>query len=98
MIQIAEKCARQRHHAGGHEVQLRADLVPPEEQHREEARLEEEGKHALRRQRAPEHVAHIARIRRPVRAELELQHDARRHAEREGEREDLGPEPRAIWW
>ena len=86
----------QAHHASREEMDFGADPVPAEEQHREEARFEEEREDALRRQRAAEHIAHIARVGRPVRAELELQHDARRHADGERQREDPRPEPRHL--
>ena len=75
---------------------LRPDLVPAEQQHGEKTGFEEEREDALRRQRAAEHVADEARIRRPVRAELKFHHDARRHADGEREREHLRPEPRHL--
>jgi hypothetical protein len=82
-MQVAKKC-------------ISADPVPAEQQHGQETGFEEEREDALRRQRAAEHVADVARVGRPVRAELELHHDARRHADGEREREDLGPEPRHL--
>ena len=95
-IQIALKCAPRQTMQVAKKCTLRLDLVPAEQQHRQETRFEEEREDALRRQRAAEHVAHVARVGRPVRAELELHHDARRHADGEGQREDPRPEPRHL--
>ena len=54
----------QAHHASGQEMNLGANPVPTEQQHRQEARLEKEREDALRRQRAAEHVAYIRVNRR----------------------------------
>jgi hypothetical protein len=81
------------HHAGGEEVHLRPHPVPAEDEHRQEAALEEEGEDALGGQGGAEHVADVARVGGPVRAELELHDDAARDADREVQREDPGPEP-----
>ncbi len=68
--------------------------VPAEDEHGEEAGLEEEGEDALGGERRAEDVADEARVGRPVRAELELHDDAGGDADGEVEREDLGPELR----
>ncbi len=77
-------------------MQARPDLVPAEQQHREEAGLKEEREDALSREGAPENVADVPRIRGPVGAELELHHDSGGHADGESQREDLRPEPRHL--
>ena len=83
-------------HARGKKMHLAADLVPAEQQHGEKTGFEEKREDAFRRQRAAEHVADEPRIGRPVRAELEFHHDARRHADGEREREHPRPEPRHL--
>ena len=79
-IKVAKRCIRGRY------------PVPAEDQQGQEARLEEEGEDPLRRQRRSEDIADEARVGGPVGAELELHHDAGRHADGEVEGEDAGPE------
>ena len=85
--------AAQRHHDGGEEVHLLADAVPAEDQHGQEAGLQEEGEDALGGQGAAEHVADVAGEGGPVGAELELHDDAGGDAHREVDGEDARPEP-----
>ena len=66
--------------------------LPPNSIRPEEAALEEEGEHALRREQAAEDVADEARVVGPVHPELEFLDDARRDAEREDQAVDLDPE------
>ena len=73
-------------------MELRADLVPAEEENGQEARLEEEGEDALGGQGAAEDVADVARVGGPIRAELKFHDDAGGNADGEGEREHLRPE------
>lgn len=73
-------------------MHLPPHLVPAKDENREESGLEEKGEDALRRKRAAEDVAYETRIRRPVCPELEFHDDTCRHADGEGEREDLRPE------
>ena len=61
-------------HACCEEVRSRPDLVPAEENERQEARLQKEGENALGRQCAAEDVADKAGVGRPVGSKLEL-HD-----------------------
>jgi len=82
-----------RHQQCRDEVKQGTDLVPAEHQHRQESGFEEEREDALCRQRRTEHVSDEAGIGRPVRAELELHDDPRRHSHGEGDGEQLGPEP-----
>ena len=67
--------------------------VEAEQQHAEEGRLQEERRQHFVADQRPEHVAGDHREAAPVGAELVGQHDARHHAHRERDREDLGPEP-----
>ena len=83
-------------HAGGEEVETRADLVPAEEQDGEEAGLEEEREDALGGERAAEDVADVARVGGPVGAKLKFEDEAGGDAEREGEGKDLRPEARHL--
>ncbi len=73
-----------------------ANLVPTEQQYREKTGFEEEGEDAFRRQGAAEHIADVARIRRPVCAKLEFHYNARGHAYGKREREHARPEPRHL--
>ncbi len=83
-------------HARREEMHLAPDFVPAEKQHGEKSGFEEEREDAFRRERAAENVADKTRIRRPVRAEFKLHHDARRHADGEREREHLRPVARHL--
>src|SRR5688500_6280603 len=77
---------------GGGDVHPAGNLVHAEQHHAEERGLEEErGQHLVGEQR-PGDVAHLVHVAGPVGAELEAHDDARHHAHREGEREDLHPE------
>ena len=73
-----------------------ADFVPAKKQDGEKSGFEEECKNPLRRERTAKNVADEAGIRRPVRAEFKLHHDARRHADGERERENFRPKPRHL--
>ena len=84
--------AAQRDHEGGEEVHPLADAVPAEDQHGQEAGLEEEGEDALGGQGAAEDVADVAGVGGPVGAELELHDDAGGDAHREVDGEDARPE------
>ncbi len=74
-------------------MQLAPNLVPAEQQHRQETGFEEKGEDPLGRQGAAEDIPHVAGVGGPVGAELEFHHDARGDADGEGEGEDPGPEP-----
>jgi hypothetical protein len=79
-----------------HQVHPLADLAVPEQHHTEEARFEEErGQHLVAEQR-PGDVADLLHEPGPVGAELEAHRDAADDAEREGQREHLGPEAIGI--
>ena len=67
-------------------------LVPAEKHHGEKRSFQEKGHNALDGQRGTENVADEMGVVRPVRAELELEDQARRHADREVDREDADPE------
>lgn len=77
-------------------MHARSEFVPTEEQQCEKARLEKKCVDAFEREWAAKNVADKARIMRPVRPEFELHRDTRRHADREDQPEDLGPEPRHV--
>ena len=85
---------RDGHQPDRHQVGLGRQLVPPEEPHRDERRLQEERHRRLDRQQRPEDVAHVGRVARPVGPELELEGDPRDHADREVDEEQLPPELR----
>ena len=72
------------------------NTVPAEKQQRKKTRLQKKRKNALRRQRAPKDVSHIARIGRPVGPKLKLHHDSGRNADGKCQREHLGPKPRHL--
>ena len=79
---------------GRHRMQPLRHAVAAEQHDAEEGGLEEErGQHLVADHRADD-VAGDLREAAPVGAELVRQHDARHHAHREGDGEDLGPEPR----
>ncbi len=75
------------------EVHLRCQAIATEHPEPDEARLEHESAEALDGQRPPEDVADVLRERRPVHPELELLHQARRHADREVDQEERAEEP-----
>ena len=78
-MSVAAKCSRL------------PDLLHAEQHDAEEARFEEErGQHFVGHQRA-DHRPGPVREHRPVRAELVGHHDARHHAHRERDRENLQP-------
>jgi hypothetical protein len=80
------------HHEGRHQVHALADLAVAEQHHAQEARLQKErGQHLVAQQR-PRHVTHAFHESWPVGAEQEAHGDAAHHAQREGQREHLGPE------
>ena len=83
-----------RHEPEHPEVHLRLQVLPAEDPQAEERRLDEERRQALDRERRAEDVADVARVRRPVHAELELLHDAGDDAEREVDEEELPEEAR----
>ncbi len=66
--------------------------VPAEEEQADERRFEEERHQPFDGERHAEDVADVVRVVRPVRAELEFERDARRHAHREVDPEELAPE------
>ena len=85
------------HHDGRREQpHPRPEPVAAEQQEAEEAALEGEREHALRGQQAAEDVADEPGVVGPVHAELELLDDAGRHAQREDQAVDLGPEERQL--
>lgn len=73
-------------------VKLGRYALTPKEEHAEEARLEEEREQGLSRERRAKDVTHEAGVVSPVGTEAKLHRDARRNANREGERKDLDPE------
>ena len=89
----------ERRHRGADRDNRRRQHVEPgwhaveaEQQHAEESRLQEERRQHFVAEQRPEHVAGDDREAAPIGAELVGQHDARHHAHRERDREDLGPE------
>ena len=75
----------------GEEVQALADLLHAEQHHAEESGFEEKRRqHLVGHQRADDRPG-LVREHRPVGAELVRHHDARHHAHREHDREDLQP-------
>ena len=81
-IQIVARCTR-----GGSWFQ-------PKIQTPEERRLDHERGQALDRQRGAEHAADEVRVRRPAHPELELLHQAGRHADREVDQQQRAEEAR----
>ena len=82
-----------RHHHRRQHVEPGRHPVEAEQQHAEERRLQEERRQHLVAEQRPQHVAGDDREAAPIGAELVGQHDARHHAHRKRDREDLGPEP-----
>ena len=80
------------HEPAGNHVELGRHAFTAKEEHTQEARLQKEGEQCLGGKRRAEDVAHEARVIGPVGAEAKLHGDARRNADRKGEREDLDPE------
>ena len=91
--EVAREPRAQRQGDGRREVPPRAEPLLAEEEQPEERRLEEEGEHALHRQRLADDLAGVAGEPGPVGAELELHRDAGHDAHGEVEGEDPGPEP-----
>ena len=81
---------------GCEKVDPLADLAVPEQHHAQKPGFEEEGGQHLVAEQRPGDIADLFHIARPVGAELEAHGDAADHAERESQREDLGPEPVGI--
>jgi len=81
------------HHQDGEPVHALRDPVTTEEVQSQEARLQEEGEHALGGQGGAEYVPHEAGIGRPVRPELELHDDPGGHTHGKGKGEHLAEEP-----
>ena len=84
----------QAHHDDGKIMEAFRDFFASEKDDAQKARFHEKRENRFRGERAPEHVADEARIPRPVRAELEFEHDARGDAEREDQRENFRPKIR----
>ena len=75
MMNAADSRVAPRHQPYACQVQPLGQPVPAEDPDPEERGLEEEGEEALHRQRAAEDVAYVARVCRPVHAELEFLHE-----------------------
>jgi hypothetical protein len=83
-----------RHHAGSKQVHPMGHLVPAEQEHAEEGRFEEKGRHHLVGQQWPDEVGGCIGVVAPVGAELERHHDAGHDAHAEHDGENLDPELR----
>ena len=77
--------------AGGNEVELATDLVPPEQHDAKEGGLKEEGCEDFIAEKRADHTACDFGEDAPVRTELVAHHHAGNDAHREGEREDFDP-------
>ena len=91
--EVGRQRGAERHQPRRREVELRRQPAPAEDPQPEEGRLQEEREQALHGERRPEDVADVARVDRPVHAELELLDDARDDADREVDQEELPEEP-----
>ena len=69
-----------------------ANLVPTKKHNSDKGSFHKEGENSLDSQRCPEDIPDKPTIVRPVGSELELEDQARRHADREVDREDADPE------
>src|SRR5213593_1645141 len=84
-------------HDRGHEMKSGRNTVPPEYQDSKEARFQKERKDSLSGQCSAEYIPHESRISRPIRAELELHHNSRRHTHRKAGRVQGCPESRGAF-
>ena len=78
-------------HNDGKIVKTFRNFIFSEKHNPEEARFHEECENRFRRERTPENIADVARVARPVRAELKFKHDARGDAEGENQRKNFCP-------
>ena len=76
----------------GGEVESGRHPLPPEEHHRDECALEEERRYPFDSQGSAENITHEPGIVAPVRAEFELENNARSHAAGEIDTEQEHPE------